>query len=476
MPTDSSAQIRLHKFVCTDLSAQICLPAEKPAKISQLSPLPQLSAALKRQAYQLGFDLCRIVPVEEALHADFFQRWLALGRAGEMEYLTRHLSKRRAPALLAEDGPAFRSLIVLGVDYHRFDLPPDVLGDPSRGVIARYAWGDDYHEIIRPLLYELDRFIRSRTQRTALGKGLVDTGPVLERDWAQRAGLGFTGKNCCTIHPRRGSWLFLATLLVPEELAYDPLPHPVDAPDVAAVDVAAGLTPGGQYGSWQLPVSGPAAEPATETATGPQPPAPLATCGQCTRCLDACPTDAFVGPFHLDPLRCISYWTIESRQPIPRHLRRQFGNRIFGCDICQEVCPWNQRLPTRTPLLEGLRAQQARTAPPLLEGFQPDTPYWLEQEAFSQRWRRSPLKRAKRDGMLRNVCVALGNWAAPSAVDALAAALADPSALARGHAAWALGQILRRGAAPQALALLQAAAAAEPDGWAREEIHLALAG
>jgi epoxyqueuosine reductase len=137
--------------------------------------------------------------------------------------LTRHLEKRRDPALLADrtHGP-FETMVVLAVNYHQFDLPSDILDDPSRGIIASYAWGDDYHEIIRPLLYELDAFIRHQTGRTTQGKCLVDTGPILERDWAARAGIGFTGKNCCIIHPTDGSWLLLATLLIPEKLRYDP--------------------------------------------------------------------------------------------------------------------------------------------------------------------------------------------------------------------------------------------------------------
>jgi len=436
------------------------------------------TASFKMEARRLGFDFCRIVRVGEAAHAEFFSRWLGLGRAGEMTYLGRNLEKRRNPALLAEKGPPFRSLIVLGVDYHRFELTPEILGDPSRGIIARYAWGDDYHEIIRPLLYELDGWLRARTGRSTLGKGLVDTGPVLERDWAHEGGIGFTGKNCCTIHPERGSWVFLATLLVPEELVSDPPVVAVRFADNGIEETLAGLAAEGDYGAWQLQrgnrlsaVSFQGRE--LEFGEDPREFA-LATCGHCTRCLDACPTDAFIGPFHLDPQRCISYWTIESRQPIPRPLRRMFGNRIFGCDICQEVCPWNQRLGERTPLLKGLEAQQERVAPALLEGFDRLMPYWLEPGAFAERWRRSPLKRAKRPGMLRNVCVALGNWGDPAAFEGLKAAAADESALARGHAAWALGELLRRHNDVRVAACLESLLANERDSRVREEIGIAL--
>ena len=442
--------------------------------MTRLNPSPspaQLSQAIKQEARRLGFDLCRIRPVGPAPHGTFFRLWIQAGRAGEMSYLERHLEKRLHPGRLTEPGtPPLRSIVVLGVDYHQFDLPPALRDDPSRGIIASYAWGDDYHEIIRPLLHRLDAFIRERSGRTSLGKALVDTGPVLERDWAQEAGLGFFGKNCCTIRPGWGSWLFLATLTVPEELAPDPGPEPVGVPALAPEAVLAGLPGAEPYGGWRLP-AGPGRD-----EQAPR----LGTCGRCTRCLEACPTDAFVGPFSLDPLRCISYWTIEARSPIPRPLRPHFGNRIFGCDICQEVCPWNQQRsqgqPRSTPRLAGLAARMERVAPPLLEGFQPETPYWLDEAAFRERFRRSPVKRAKRWGMLRNVCVALGNWAAPEAIPALALALADPHPLPRGHAAWALGRILARQGAVTAREALSARLGQEEDGWVREEIRLALAG
>ena len=168
-------------------------------------PHSTLSHTIKTAAQELGFDFCRITPTGPAPHADFFDGWLARGNAADMHYLARNVDLRRNPAHLAGKDAEFRSLIVLAVDYHQFDLPPAVRDDPSRGLLAAYAWGDDYHEIIRPLLYELDAVVRSHSGRSSQGKALVDTGPVLERDWAQAAGIGFTGKNCCTIHPRHGS-------------------------------------------------------------------------------------------------------------------------------------------------------------------------------------------------------------------------------------------------------------------------------
>lgn len=419
-----------------------------------------LSGMIKTKANQLGFDLCKIQPVEQASHADFFEQWIAAGNAGEMHYLARNQEKRRWPSRLAENGVTYQSMIVLAVNHYQFELPENLRDDPSRGIIASYAWGDDYHEIIRPLLYELDAFICEQTKRDTQGKCLVDTGPVLERDWAQRSGIGFTGKNCCTIHPQLGSWLLLATILIPETLAYDdPLETTIKEP--AVNDILQGLPPNHQYGQWPIPL-------------GEEGQSHIGTCGRCTRCLDACPTDAFVGPFHLNPQRCISYWTIESRQPIPRELRSHFGNRIFGCDICQEVCPWNHRLGQRTPLMAGLQAQSERVTIPLLEGFSEATPYWLSQEAFSQRFRRSPIKRSKRAGMLRNVCVALGNWGSIKTVPALTKALNDPESLSRGHAAWALGQVYRQHGDSQIVDLLQERLGIEDERWVCDEIRLAL--
>lgn len=430
-----------------------------------------LTEAIRTYAYSLGFDHCRFAPAETAMHADFLDLWLGAGRAGEMAYLERNVDKRRDPRLLTpEECTSFRSVIVLAVNYHQFELPAAVLEDPSLGIIASYAWAHDYHEIIRPLLYEIDRFIRKHTGRTTRGTCLVDTGPVLERDWAQRAGVGFTGKNCCTIHPIDGSWLFLAAVIVPERLRDDEPPRAASGRTRAqpsAQDVLEGLPPQGDYGAWEIPLEPGHEGGATAARTG--------TCGRCSRCLDACPTNAFAGPFHLDPLRCISYWTIESRQPIPRELRASFGNLIFGCDICQEVCPWNQRLAPRTLLHEGLRARQDQVALPLLEGFREDSPYWLNAEAFLARFRRSPLLRPKRDGVLRNVCVALGNWAAVEALPALAHAVRDPEPLARGHAAWALGRVAATHGSREAIRLLHATRAAEPEEWVVAEIDSALA-
>lgn len=242
-----------------------------------------------------------------------------------------------------------------------------------------------------------------------------------------------------------GSWLFLATILVPEKLNYDQL-----------FGVTQERQQQDDVGRMVRSVSS------------------IGTCGSCTRCLIACPTDAILAPYDLDPRRCISYWTIEAKGSIPRELRPLFANRIFGCDICQEVCPYNQRLPERTPLLQGLHAKQEQTTLPLLEGFNPAFPYWLDEAAFRQRFRGSPIRRAKRKGMLRNVCVALGNWGSPTATPALTVALSDPEDIVRGHAAWALGRVASSHQDHRCIRALATAGLTEMNDWVRSEIAAAL--
>jgi len=390
--------------------------------------LTTLATQIKNKARLLGFDAVGIVPVGQAPHGSFFVRWIDQGFHGEMEYLARRIQERCAPRRL---WPEARSLIVLGLNYFTSNLPLQIRNDPARGIIASYAWGQDYHEVIRPRLFELDRFVRSQTGRIMYGKAYVDTGPVLERDWAMQAGLGFIGKSTCLISSDFGPWLFLAVLVVPEELAYDLPPKPLNL----AFDVKAWRLPDGSLGS----------------------------CGACTRCLDACPTKALIAPYTLNARRCISYLTIELRGPIPHDLRPLVGNRVFGCDECQAVCPWARRFahPTREPALQ---PRSDIAAPKLLDLI------GLTEEQFQERFRGSPVKRAKRRGVLRNVAVALGNWGDPRAVSALEAALHDREPLVRGHAAWALGRI----GGKHARVMLQAATATEQDTYVREEIRLAL--
>jgi epoxyqueuosine reductase len=368
-----------------------------------------------------------------------YRAWLAAGYHGEMGYLARPdaVAKRDA---LDRVLSGVRCVLTVGINYHTMRLPPKLRDDPSRGIIASYAWGEDYHNVLVPRLRQLAEFVESKLGEPVVSRAYVDTGPVLERELAARAGLGFVGKNTNLIDPRLGSWLFLGELL----LAVD-----IGPPGAVRAVLARDVHNDSSHGLAQLLERG--------------------TCGRCTRCLDACPTEAFVAPYLLDARRCISYLTIELKGPIPRHLRPLMGNRIFGCDICQEVCPWNRRFaqPTAEPAFQ---PRQGSIAPPLLELIGLDKACRGTAHDFGQRFRNSPVERAKRRGLLRNAAVALGNWGDPTAVPALARALHDPEPLIRGHAAWALGRI---GTQPGRDALLESQFS-EKDTWVREEVAQAL--
>jgi epoxyqueuosine reductase len=353
---------------------------------------------IKEKAYDLGFDLIGIAPAERAPHAEAYHHWLAQGYAAEMEWLARDPQQREDPRQLM---PEAQSVVVVGRSYFVLDPPPNLWDDPSRGRIARYAWGLDYHDIMLPRLRELAGFIEKEAGHPLNQRAYVDTGPVLERDFAAQAGLGFIGKNTLLIHPRLGSYLFLGEILVDLELEYD--------------------------------------EPATNGGASCRvgPPGEskrVGTCSNCTRCLTICPTQAFPAPYVLDSHRCISYLTIEHKGSIPPKLRPLLGNWIFGCDACQEICPWVRRYaqPTRERFLS---YDAELVAPKLIDLMA------LNEAAFRTRFRGSPLKRTKRRGLLRNVAVALGNWGSPEALPVLAQALADSEPLIREHATWAIEQI-----------------------------------
>jgi epoxyqueuosine reductase len=377
-----------------------------------------LSDELLAFALEAGFQAAAIVPVSAPIHADAFSRWLDAGYQGAMAYLTAHAALRLDPTALAPDA---RSMLVALAAYHP-GPPPAGWNDPARGRIARYAWSRDYHADLKARMFRVDAFLRERTGRAALGRACVDTAPVLERDLAEGAGLGFTGRNTCLITPRSGSWNFIATLFVPEVLA-------------PAMRHSAMRTE-------SLPV--------------------VATCGRCTRCLDRCPTAAFPTPYVLDARRCISYLTIELRGPIPRDLRAAMGNWVFGCDICQEVCPYNRAVPLPASL--GESPDIDRVAPRLLDLLA------LDEAAFRTRFRGTAILRAKRRGLVRNACVAAGNSGDADFIPALEQLLADAEPLVRGHAAWALGR-LGGAASWHALA---AALRTEPDAMVNDELAAAL--
>lgn len=339
-----------------------------------------LEHLLKAQAIGLGFDLVGITSLGPMETSRTFDEWVARGYAGEMDYLTRGAEKRRDSSLPA---PGMRSAIVVGLDYG---------GRAPAGPIARYARGDDYHDVMLARLEELHEWLESELGSPLKGKAYVDTGPVLERDLARRAGLGWFGKNTNLVNPRIGSFFFIGALLLDLDLLPD-TPFEADR------------------------------------------------CGTCTRCLDACPTAAFVEPRVLDATRCISYLTIELKGAIPEDLRGQMGPHIYGCDICQDVCPYNVKFAQelREPAFASranIGGQDARSlARELLA---------LDDDAFRASFRSSPIKRAKRRGLARNAAVVLGNIGDEGDLPALSRAAEDSEPLVRQHAAWALDQIAAR--------------------------------
>jgi epoxyqueuosine reductase len=371
-----------------------------------------LARLIRSTAFDLGFDLVGVAPAGPSPDVDRFRSWLESGFDGAMAYLARRAQERADPRSLV---PEAQTVIVLGASYFVDVSTPSLHGDPSRGRIASYAWGDDYHEALKPLLFELDARIRAATGRTSPGRAYVDTGPILERSWAATAGLGFIGKNTCLIAPRLGSWVFLGVLLVPEVVEGGG--WSVKSEEWSEKDEdSRGVLPS----TFHPPLS----------AHRPS----LFTCAACTRCLDVCPTQALPAPHLLDARRCISYLTIELDGPIPHVLRPAMGNWIFGCDLCQDVCPYNRRF-ARPARLDAFRPRPERVMPTLLDLLA------LDEAGFRQRFRNSPVRRTKRRGLLRNVCVALGNGNDSTAVPALVSALDDHEPLIRGHAAWALGRI-----------------------------------
>lgn len=306
-----------------------------------------LEEKLKAQAYGLGFDLVGIAALGPMETAAAYDAWLAKGYDGEMAYLERGAEKRRDSRLTF---PGAKSAIVVGLDYG---------GRQPSGPVARYARGDDYHDVMTARLADLHRWLEREVERPIAGKPYVDTGPLLERDLARRAGLGWFGKNTNLVNPRLGSFFFIGSLLVDLELEPD--------------------TPFGAD-----------------------------RCGRCTRCLDACPTDAFVEPRVLDATRCISYLTIELKGDIPEHLHEPIGSSLYGCDICQEVCPYNVKFARelKEPAFSARPAIRDKDAIALAEDL-----LEMEEEKFREAFRKSPMKRAKRSGLARNATVVLKNLA-----------------------------------------------------------------
>jgi len=348
-----------------------------------------LTEQICKRARDLGFDLLGVASAQPVPYLSAYRDWLAQGYHGEMGYMARpeRVERRADPARIL---PGVRSIVCVGLNYYPGVLPASLRDDPARGLISNYAWGLDYHDVMTPRLEELATFIGTQAGREVVTRAYVDSGPVLERAYAAAAGLGFIGKNTCLIHPRLGSWLFLGEILL-------------------------------------------------NLALGPTPQTARVGCGTCQRCLDACPTGALVAPYVLDARRCISYLTIELRGAIPCELRSLVGHWIYGCDVCQAVCPW-QRF-ARPTAEQAFQARQADRAAPLLSDL-----IEMDEGAFRRRYAGTPILRIGRGRLLRNVAVALGNWGDPllpapvpgAPYPALLKALADPEPLVREHAAWAL--------------------------------------
>ena len=344
--------------------------------------MPITLTTIRRKAQELGFNLCGVTPAEPSPTLAAYLRWIQQGMQGEMRYMARTDRVRRRQDL-REIMPKAKSLILVGMDYYARYADETLLNDPSRGRIAAYAWGLDYHKVLELRLQQFAEWLAAEARHKVAHKVYVDTGAVLERSHAQQAGMGFIGKNTMLIHPRRGSYFFIGEILSSLE-----------------------------FGDYD--------EAHRESM-----------CGTCTRCLSACPTDAFPAPFVLDSRLCISYHTIENKGWIDRELRAKFGNWIFGCDICQDVCPF-QRFAEETEEVAFLPFDMNRVAPKL-------TDILMSNEAsFLAMFRRTPVERITRERLVRNACIAAGNWQNERAIPHLIQLLYDDSPLVRGHAAWAL--------------------------------------
>jgi epoxyqueuosine reductase len=367
--------------------------------------MDRLKARIRAAAHHLGFTLCGFARVEPLPHAEFVREWLSAGNAASVHYINRGLAKRLEPRLIMPD---VQTVITVACRYLAPAIPQLDWQAQLRGRVAAYALGPDYHSIVEEKLGALSAAICELQEKT-VARAYVDTGPVLEREWAASGGVGWFGRNTNILHTEEGSWFFLGEILTNLGLEPDP-PH-------------------------------------------------ADRCGSCRRCLDLCPTGALKPGYQLDARLCISYLTIEHRGAIPIDLRSRLGNWIFGCDVCQEVCPWNERFARRhiVPNTDELLP------------YLPDL-LLLSEDEFRTRFRSSAIRRAGRAGLARNVAVALGNTRNRAAVDALAAALRhDPVPLVRVHAAWALGRVEDR----EARQMLESARRNESDGEVLREIDAA---
>ncbi len=338
----------------------------------------QLTESLKQEAQRLGFDFAGVAPAVEPTGFSRLGDWISKGFHGEMDYLeTRRDAYQHPEGVL----PAVRSIMMLGMSYH--SDAHSLSAEPGKGRIARYAWGQvDYHDFIHKKLKELCRYARSIGDGITI-RGVVDTAPLLEREFAQLSGMGWHAKNTMLINRQLGSWFLIAAILTDAQLEID---------------------------------------------------APMATdhCGTCRACIEACPTDAFVEPGTLDATKCISYLTIEHRSPIPSELREKMGDWILGCDVCQDVCPWNHK---------AINSSHAEFEPVAeLRPLELHDLFRMDDDQFRARYRKTPLWRPKRRGILRNAAIALGNQPSANGLKTLSIGINDDEPLIRGACAWAIGQ------------------------------------
>jgi epoxyqueuosine reductase len=352
------------------------------------SSILQVESIVKRAAQQAGFELAGIAPAADSCELQTFPEWIAAGHAGEMKYMeARDESGDLKRGSLSRVAPWARSVVVCAINYNTDHPYSTEVQDPSCGWISRYAWSrEDYHDAVLQRLHQVEAALHEAVKESEpelITRSYVDTGPVVERVFAKYAGVGWIGKNTCIINQKVGSWLFLGVILTSFELT----------PDVPAPD----------------------------------------RCGSCTRCIEACPTDAILAPYQLDAKRCISYLTIEKRGSIPEELRAGMGRHVFGCDICQDVCPWNRKAPATTAPAFSPREGLVNPALDWLAG--------MSAEEFRETFRDSPIRRAKRSGLRRNAAIAMGNTGNRQFLPLLEALVLDEDEAVADSAHWAVEQL-----------------------------------
>jgi len=344
----------------------------------------EIKAIVKRTAVDAGFDLCGIASVTDSRELSYFPEWIAAGRAGEMKYMeARDDAGELKRASLSRVAPWARSVVVCAINYNTAHPYSTQCHDSTRGWISRYAWSrEDYHDAVLRRLKQIEAKLKDASPELTT-RSYVDTGPIVERVFAKYAGVGWIGKHTCIINQQKGSWFFLGVILTSIELQ----------PDLPAPD----------------------------------------RCGTCTRCIEACPTDAIFAPYQLDSNKCISYLTIEKRGSIPENLREEMGRHVYGCDICQDVCPWNRKAPVTA-------ATEFESRPGLVNTALD----WLAEisaEEFREKFRGSPIRRAKRSGLRRNAIIAMGNSRDPEFLPLLQTLASDEDEIVSETARWAIARL-----------------------------------